>query len=145
MSNGKCIPISTCPAGQFFDGKGCSCAYFTYQSASTCMTCPSNCILCNSFTCLSCIQTYFISAGICVNCPQNCLSCISGSLCTACINRYSLVNGLCVYFGLIQRGIVESNNNFISCPPSCKSCVLNQYSKIICMELAVGNVLSLTG
>lgn len=145
MINGKCAPISTCSGGKVFDGKNCSCPLFTYQSASACIACTANCILCNTFTCLICTQTYYNSAGICVDCPQNCLSCISSSLCTACINRFSLVNGLCVYFGLTQRGIIQNNNNFITCPPNCKSCTLNTLSKVICIENAVGYVLSLSG
>jgi hypothetical protein len=145
MKNGKCNPISTCSGGQFFDGKSCTCPLFTYQSASICISCPANCILCNSFTCLACTQTYYISAGICVDCPQNCLSCISSSLCTGCINRFSLIGGQCVFFGLTQRGILQTNNNFISCPPNCKSCTLNKLFKVICIETAVGNALSLSG
>jgi hypothetical protein len=145
LSSGQCTATAACSGGQIFDGTACICPPFTYLSSNRCLSCPDNCILCNSYSCLICTPTYYISSGNCLNCPNNCLTCSSNSLCLTCTQGYTLVSGACSFIGLANRGAVQSSSGLIACPPNCRSCILDANSAIICLRAAVGGVIGLDG
>lgn len=88
--NGVCVG---CPAGcksctSVSICTQCSDGFFSVSSA-ICQACPSGCKTCSLagsvYTCLTCLNGYYLSGISCAPCTSPCLYCSASSTCTSCL------------------------------------------------------------
>ena len=128
-----CRGAGNCVLGQ------CQC-YKGFSGVDCANQCSTNCLTCNTISCLTCATGYSLVSGLCSSCPltcltcnaTSCLTCVAGTLysslkgsccalnCATCVNSvcslcntgYKLINGFCCF------------GNCTSCANNvCSSCI----------------------
>jgi hypothetical protein len=117
----------------------CNDGYFLTNQAQ-CQQCPSNCLTCNTNSCLTCSGSNKLLDGRCDPCTDdglsasgdncfrcttaNCLKCSSASTCTQCKTNFWLdSSAACVECGVGYRQYTDSVNKCERCSDSnCKIC-----------------------
>lgn len=134
--------VQTCPAG-----------YYPDPSSNSCLTCPPQCLTCNSATaCTACTNTYSalptcvdnttcpfanqykVSASSCAYCDSSCATCFgpSSTQCLSCPGASKLMSGSCI--GSCINGYYTNNNVCVLCSsviPNCAVCSYNTATSVI--------------
>ena len=145
--------MNSCPIGYFANNQ-------TYECVNCKIKYSNSCLLCNSTSCIQCINTYLLHNGAClINCPNQhykssqtcqkcvapCLECYSFTQCASCISPYLYSSGSCIIqcpFGKISFLNFSSNN--LICIPCQSPCITCQNTPTNCTMCIYGYFLYLT-
>ncbi|CAK94557.1 unnamed protein product (macronuclear) [Paramecium tetraurelia] len=110
-SNNCMASCTTCSDGTTCDTCSGANQYLSLPS-QTCTSCPTGCLTCDSFSCLSCTTGYYLST-ICIQCSTPCSTCSSSTNCSACNSGYYLSGSSCLS--------CTSPSTYCGSPCSCSS------------------------
>jgi proprotein convertase subtilisin/kexin type 5 len=120
---------------------GCVCPPLAMLIIKSCVSCPSNCVICNSQSCLSCANGYYLDIISCLPCAGNCVSC-TNALCTRCMYGFSLQDsGICFSTGGISS--TSTKDQIIQCDPGCSVCTTTVSNQVICTVAQAGYYLNI--